>query len=285
MTENINNDKVAIISELPKSISWLKDGVTLYQNCWFPTDDLPSVVSFQKQFKAKDEDIILASFPKTGTTWLKSLLFSILNRNKHHIMDNDQHPLLTTNPHHLVSSLEHNIYAHHKPYDLATMSSPRLISTHIPYASLNNSIKYDSKSRIVYITRNPLDAIVSTWHFSTNGHPGGHSQHEWGMEECVDMFCRGEACFGPFWDHALGYWKVKANGVVEKILELCSFDKLKNLDVNKHGQLWPKCDNKSFFRKGQVGDWANHLSPSMVERVNKIMKEKFNGSGLSFRMS
>ncbi|XP_030502338.2 cytosolic sulfotransferase 14-like [Cannabis sativa] len=239
-------------------------------------------------------------------------------------MDNDQHPLLTTNPHHLVSSLEHNIYAHHKPYDLATMSSPRLISTHIPYASLNNTIKHDSKSRIVYITRNPLDAIVSTWHFSTNGHPGGHSQHEWGMEECVDMFCRGEACFGPFWDHALGYWKVsletpekvlflkyedliedsvgqaksvanfigvpfsqeeEANGVVEKILELCSFDKLKNLDVNKHGQLWPKCDNKSFFRKGQVGDWANHLSPSMVERVNKIMKEKFNGSGLSFRMS
>ncbi|KAM6555617.1 hypothetical protein CsatB_002636 [Cannabis sativa] len=211
-------------------------------------------------------------------------------------MDNDQHPLLTTNPHHLVSSLEHNIYAHHKPYDLATMSSPRLISTHIPYASLNNSIKHDSKSRI----------------------------HEWGMEECVDMFCRGEACFGPFWDHALGYWKVsletpekvlflkyedliedsvgqaksvanfigvpfsqeeEGNGVVEKILELCSFDKLKNLDVNKHGQLWPKCDNKSFFRKGQVGDWANHLSPSMVERVNKIMKEKFNGSDLSFRMS
>ncbi|XP_062114754.1 cytosolic sulfotransferase 5-like [Humulus lupulus] len=321
-----NNDddqtlELLVLTQLPKANSWLKHGVTLYQNCWFPSHIIPNIITFQKQFKPKDEDIILASIPKSGTTWLKSLLFSILNRNQHYY-NNDQHPLLTTNPHHLVSSFEFTIYSNPKFHDLSTMSSPRLISTHIPYASLPDSIKLYSKSRIVYVSRNPLDLIVSLWHFGT-AHPDRRS-HEWTMEECVDEFCRGETMFGPYWDHVLGFWKAslerpekvlflkyeemkedtfgqakrvaefvglrfsqeeESDGVVEQILEMCSLSKLKDLDVNKHGQVRPNFDNKLFFRKGQVGDWINHLSPSMVERVNNVTNEKLSGSGLSFKMA
>jgi hypothetical protein len=27
------------------------------------------------------------------------------------------------------------------------------------------------------------------------------------LEDASDMFCRGVNPFGPYWDHALGYWK------------------------------------------------------------------------------
>ncbi|XP_062114758.1 cytosolic sulfotransferase 15-like [Humulus lupulus] len=306
----------SVISQLPKASGWSKYGISLFQNCWFPSNIIPNITSFQNQFKPKDQDIILASFPKSGTTWLISLLFSILNRNQQY----EQHPLLTANPHLLVPSLEFSIYSNPKFHDLSSMPSPRLVSTHMPYASLSDhsTNHCSSKPRIVYVCRNPLDVIVSFWHYA-NGHPVRHS-HELTIGDFVDMFCSGEINFGPYWDHVLGYWKAslekpekvlflkyedlkedsvgqakrvaefvglrfsreeESDGVVEQVLEMCSFSKLKDLDVNKHGQFKPNFDNKLFFRKGQVGDWVNHLTPSMADRVNEIIKEKFSGSGLS----
>lgn len=145
------------------------------------------------------------------------------------------------------------------------------------------------------------------------------------MEEYVEKFCNGETVFGPFWNHVLGYWKEslekpekvlflkfeemkedfvvqvkkladfvgfpfsreeESQGVIEQISNLCSFSNLKDLDVNKHGKLMPNgLENKSYFRKGEVGDWVNHLSPSMAARLNTVMKEKFRGSGLTFERS
>ncbi|XP_060959738.1 cytosolic sulfotransferase 5-like [Cannabis sativa] len=317
-----------VISELPKSDGWKKQGITLYQNCWFPSNLLPNVIAFQKNFKAKYEDIIMASFPKSGTTWLKSLLFSILNRHKYYYNNNNhnndnENPLLTTISHHLVPAFEFQFYSNYPEnvHDLDTMPSPRLVSTHIPYASLPDSINKFSKSRIIYISRNPLDVIVSFWHFA-NGHPERLSR-EWTVEYFVDMFCKGDITFGPYWEHVLGYWKASLarpenvlflkyedlkkdsvgqlkkiakfvgmpfsqeeenDGVVEQILEMCSLSKLKNLDVNKYGEVRPNIHNKIFFRKGQVGDWINHLTPSMVERVKNIIIEKLNDSGLSFKL-
>ena len=77
----------------------------------------------------------------------------------------------------------------------------------------------------------------------------------------------------------------ESNGVAEQIMELCSLSNLKELEVNKHGQIRPNFHNKLFFRKGEVGDWANHLSASMVERVDEVIQKNLRGSGLSFRVS
>ena len=142
------------------------------------------------------------------------------------------------------------------------------------------------------------------------------------MGDFVEAFCRGESEFGPFWDHVLGFWKAslehpekilflkyeemledtssqakrlaefigfpfseeeERNGDIGKILELCSLKKLKELDVNKHGKSVFNYENKKLFRKGEVGDWVNHLSPSMVESVEKVIQEKLCDSGLTFK--
>lgn len=206
-----------------------------------------------------------------------------------------------------------------KVHDLSGIPSPRLFSTHIPYPSLPESVK-NSKCRIVYICRNPLDLIVSSWHFGTQDRSGS----QWtNMEEYVDKFCKGEEAFGPFWDHVLSYWKEslekpekvlfltyedmkedtvaqvkriaefvgfrfsdeeESGGVVRQISELCSLKSLKDLEVNKTGKFMPNFENKSYFRKGEVGDWVNHLSASLAKRtINKVNEEKLKGSGLTFK--
>lgn len=58
---------------------------------------------------------------------------------------------------------------------------------------------------------------------------------------------------------------------------------MKILEVNKKGKVSNGFKNDLFFRKGEVGDWRNYLTPSMAERFEKIMEEKLEGSGLTFK--
>ena len=312
------------ITKLPKAKSWFtitSDFIFSYQGCWFPPELLPNVVAFQQQFQAHDQDIVLASNPKSGTTWLKALLFSITNRTRYSRSDT---PLHASNPHDLVPHFEIALFSDPPGHNLSEIRSPRLFATHISYASLPDSITKHSECRIVYICRNPLDTITSFWHYMTKSHPSSHDSLEWNIEKYVEIFCKGENEYGPFWDHVLGFWKAslekpekvlflkyedmvedtasqvkrlaefvgfpfseeeESNGVVEQIVELCSLKNLKELDVNKHGKLKAVfgLENKIFFRKGQVGDWINHLSPAMVESVNKVIREKLHDSGLTFK--
>ncbi|KAL2892680.1 Cytosolic sulfotransferase 8 [Bienertia sinuspersici] len=279
-----------------------------------------NVLSIQKHFVAKDTDIFITGLPKTGTTWLKSLLFTTVNRNNHPI---DQSPLLTHHPQELVYNLESDVYneafVYPRPNNLNDLPPPRLLSTHISYTSLPESIKA-SRSRILYICRNPLDMILSMYYFFLEFEKKKKNYED---EDFFEDFCEGKVLCGPFFEHVLEYWKTsferpdkvlflkyedlkddpklhlmrlaefigmpfsleeEDKGIIQQIVNFCSIKNMKELDVNKKGVINKFFEKKSYFRKGEVGDWANHFSPSMLERTNKLMQEKLEGSGLSFKM-
>ena len=75
-------------------------------------------------------------------------------------------------------------------------------------------------------------------------------------------------------------------GVGDEIARLCSFQTLKDMEVNKNGKgaIFADSENKDLFRKGVVGDWINHMTPSMVDRLRNIMDKKLSGSNLSFQL-
>ncbi|KAF8038019.1 hypothetical protein BT93_B0771 [Corymbia citriodora subsp. variegata] len=306
-----------LIASLPKEKAFLAPSLCLYQNFWFPVTVLPNIITFQRHFKAKDNDIILASQPKTGTTWLKALVFSIVNR---HRFNPSNTPLLASNPHELVPFLEFTLYANNAKPNLDDFPKPRIFSTHLPYSCLPESMKR-SNCQVIYISRSPLDTVVSSWHFFKSL-VRSENQPERSMEEHFETFCRGITGFGPFWDHTVGYWneslekphkvlflkyedlkedvvaQVKKvaefvglpfslgeekEGVAQEIAETCSLRKLKDLEVNKTGKFMPNFENRSYFRKGEVGDWVNYLSPPMVACLRRIMEEKMSPFGLEFK--
>ncbi|KAB2010201.1 hypothetical protein ES319_D10G221300v1 [Gossypium barbadense] len=157
---------------------------TYFQGFWCRSELVPNITCFQNHFQALDADIVLASKPKTGTTWLKALAFSILNRHRFPLSNS---PLASSNPHDLVPYFEMTLYNNGCHPDFADVSSPRLFATHLSYHALAESIK-NSKARIVYVTRNPPDVIVSMWHFATSRPERAH----WPIDECFEQFCRGE---------------------------------------------------------------------------------------------
>ncbi|KAI4332932.1 hypothetical protein L6164_017799 [Bauhinia variegata] len=126
---------------------------------------------------------------------------------------------------------------------------------------------------------------------------------------------QGKEAFGPFWSHIVGYWKESTEnpnkvlflkyedlkedliyqikmlaefigfpfsleeqrqGVVEDISKLCTLNVLMDLEVNQNGKYATLFPKKSFYRKGEVGDWINH--------INKMIEEKCKDSGLTFEL-
>lgn len=323
--KHLSSECKEVLLSLPKERGWRTAFLYKFQGYWCQAKEIQAIMAFQKHFKAKDTDIILASIPKSGTTWMKALSFAIINRKNFPIISDHHghhHPLLTSNPHDLVPFLEYKLYANNQIPELSQIADePRVFATHIPFASLNllpsmNNIK------IVYICRNPFDTFISSWHFLNKLRSQGLP--EISLEEAFKMYCDGVIGFGPFWEHMLGYWneslkrpnnvlflkyddmkqdivsnlkklasflgfpfspEEEKQGVIQDIAKLCSFEEMKKLDVNKNGKSIKDIENKYLFRKGEVGDWVNYLSPSMVKQLSLVMEEKLDASGLSFKVA
>ncbi|KAM7279448.1 hypothetical protein ACFE04_006582 [Oxalis oulophora] len=284
-----------------------------YKGFWItPGIALLGLLLIEDHFKAQTTDIYLVSSPKAGTTWLKSLIFATLNRKR---FDFSTNPLLKTNPHDLFPFLEWNIQQTEWASSLDCLPSPRLLSIHLPYSLLPESLAL-SGCKFVYICRDPKDLVISLTHFVNNTTRKTQELPTLTLDQAFDSFCKGASPYGPYWDHVLGYWKASLEnperilflkyedlkrepvflgqpflvteeneGVVEEIIRLCSFQNLSNLDVNKASESSSSIripGNKTYFRKGEIGDWKNHLTPEMAAYIDGITEEKFQATDFLF---
>ncbi|KAK8672936.1 hypothetical protein V6N13_111293 [Hibiscus sabdariffa] len=186
-----------------KNKGWWFDEHVQYQGFWLPGHCLRGSMLIHDHFNPRPSDIIVATSPKCGTTWLRALVFSIVNRNSY---DFTNHPLRKANPQDLVIFLDARIHGDGSTSFIDGFPSPRLLSTHLPYSLFPKRMTDDSSAcRFVYICRDPKDVFVSKWHFANKLRP--KELPPLTLEEAFDMFCEGASHYGPFWDHVLGYWK------------------------------------------------------------------------------
>ncbi|KAK1256682.1 hypothetical protein QJS04_geneDACA025048 [Acorus gramineus] len=71
-------------------------------------------------------------------------------------------------------------------------------------------------------------------------------------------------------------------GVVEEIVKVCSFERLKDLQVNKVGELQLEritMKNHLFFRHGVVGDSKRWLTPEMIGRLDGLTEWMMDAFG------
>nr|XP_012461403.1 unnamed protein product [Gossypium raimondii] len=82
-----------LISSLPAEKGWVANLLHQYQSFWHTTRQLQAVLTCQNHFQAQETDILLVTTAKSGTTWLKAIVFALMNRVKYPNTDNN-HPLL-----------------------------------------------------------------------------------------------------------------------------------------------------------------------------------------------
>ncbi|XP_004967901.1 cytosolic sulfotransferase 14 [Setaria italica] len=310
-----------LVSSLPSSDGLSLQRLYLHGQGW-RAGQMPMVGAMVAgaRFAARPTDVVLASLPKTGTTWTEALLYATVRRREHP-PDAADHPFHSFGPHECVQNLEYQIYyTCGRVPDIGDLPDPRLFSTHVPFAALPGSVA-GGGCKVVYVCRDPKDTLVSLWHF-INKFRAKEGMALLSAEVAADMFCAGESSFGPYWEHVLGYWRAHLarpdwvlffryeemvrdpaahvrrlaefvglpfggageDGTADAIVRLCAFEHMCGLEATKSGRTVMgaiSLENSIFFRRGVVGDWVNHLSPETARRIDDITRSKFEGSGLT----
>ncbi|CAH8377495.1 unnamed protein product [Eruca vesicaria subsp. sativa] len=308
-----------LIATFPHHKGWRpKNPLIEYGGHWLIQPRLEGCMYAQEFFQAQPSDLLICTYPKTGTTWLKALIFAISNRSRFKY-SSSSNPLLKRNPHELIPFIEIE-FAFFPHVDALKGKENTLFSTHLPYGLLPESVSR-SGCKMVYIWRDPKDTFISMWTFYQKQKTDDGPLES--LEESFDMFCRGFSSNGPYLDHVLSYWKAyqknpdrilflkyetmradplmyvrrlaefmgcgfteeeEKERVLEKVVNLCSFETLKNLEPNKgeKDMVDRPCSyaNSAYFRKGEIGDWRNYLTPEMAARIDGLVVEKLKGSGL-----
>ncbi|CAL1384850.1 unnamed protein product [Linum trigynum] len=295
--------------QLPTELYWgTPHEVCQIEGFWYMAGFMEATTAFRSKFEPRKDDILLTSFTKTGTTWLKALCYNILDEEENDILAKE-------NPHDVVPTLD-STFLQDQVQHLLLNSPPgrsRLLHTHLPCSYLPEKVRSTPGSKLVYVARNPKDTLVSLWHFLNKN----LKADPFPLERAVETFCRGVMPFGPFYEHVVGYWEEskkrpnevlflkyedmcrnpreqvrnlasflgrEANIDVEKVLWRSSLNRLKELKVNKDDDIkeGQHVHPSAFFRTGTVGDWKNYLTPDMVQRIDQLTQVKLQGTGLSF---
>ncbi|XP_012216892.1 sulfotransferase 1A1-like [Linepithema humile] len=174
-------------------------------------------------FKARPDDIWVASYPRSGTTWTLELVWLLSNNldfetaGKRFLAERfpflefsiSNHPEVTREIMEMNKDDEAKQQLCHeisKPgYDVvAQMPSPRFIKTHFPFSMLPGLL--DVGCKVVYVARNPKDVAVSWYNLNkalkTQGYIGDFSTF-W------DYFQNDLTPYSPYWTHLKEAWALK----------------------------------------------------------------------------
>lgn len=259
-------------------------------------------------FQAREDDILVATFPKAGTTWTQEIVDLImLNGDVERSMRAPcfvKVPFIDLNPKPMLSGVD----------AANAMKSPRLLKTHLPIQLVPPSF-WEKNVKVIYVARNAKDCMVSYFHFQrmnkTLPDPGTWNEY-------FSTFLAGNVPWGSWFDHVIGWWKVKdkhqilyvfyedmiedprreirkistflgkelTEEVVDAIQHHTSFDAMKDNPMTNCSVLPSSIFDQSispFIRKGKVGDWKNHFLVAQNIVFDEEYRKKMEGSGLNFR--
>ncbi|EEC80335.1 hypothetical protein OsI_22397 [Oryza sativa Indica Group] len=288
-----------MVSSLPSKMEVnLPLKLRLYRGFWLAEIHVPAAVALRRRFVPRPDDVIVASLPKCGTTWLIALTFATMARHVHHPPTSapasaSSHPLHRLNPHQCLPFLEGRrgqtrrtpLSAPHQHAYATRYTTERHLMPDVSFAETLESYRDDDGGAKIY---GPFwDHILGYWHASTSSHAS---------TEVPDnvLFLRYEELLR---DPAGNVRKMarfvglpfseaeEEAGTVEAIVELCSLDRMRGFEANRTGYVdaQRKIPRETLFRKGVVGDWVNHMTPEMARRVDDIVADKFSGTGLTFK--
>lgn len=216
---------------------------------------------------AQQPSVWLVGYPRSGNTWINFLCSYCLNLPFYDFDDFAAMPVRDW-----VRAAVVGKHAWPAPQGLHAVIKTHKFPHEVPH----------QKSRIIYLQRDPRDVFVSHSHFLTHRAKKGRKRHLFralgfaGRSWQIRWFLKQWQCHVQAWQtlsHAtIHYERLRKEGApylaaclaqaglqvgeskTHEALEFFKFEKM------AEGRKAGEADQKSFFRRGTVGDWNNHLN-------------------------
>ena len=274
--------------------------VTPTKDIIFPKELFPNIeesLKNAKQLKYREGDVIICSYPKSGTHWTESLIRCLRRQD-------DSESIVP----------QEGLIELTRPEKIHSMTCPRVLLTHLwPNRLPAEHVKNGGK--LVLVLRNPKDLVVSAYH-AINKSKIFSIKTSW--TERLELFSTGRVPFGDFftylnkWQDALKseffniecfyYEDLKENPIqslrrlahhvgvtktdeeLQAIVKECAIDNLRmcNSDYVPTG-LFDDNNKSVIYRKGEVGDWKNHFTVAQNKWFDDLISKKMYKSMFTFR--
>lgn len=269
---------------------------TVYKGVYVPSClHPPESLKFYEEFSFRPDDILIATYPKSGTTWTQEIVPLIMSGG-------DPASVETLPNWDRVPWLEEQRAC---VLNLEQRPSPRIFSTHFQYNMMPPPF-FKGKPKVIYVMRNPKDVFTSSFHYygitSFLVNPGPQS-------EFLHKFLDGKVMFGSWFDHVKGWLNAEDKErimyisyeemimnlkdsvariaqfleksldaeVIEKIADRCLFKNMKQNKMSNYSLV--PCEfmdqtKSEFLRKGIAGDWKNQLTEAEAEYFDAVYRDK-----------
>lgn len=237
------------------------------------------------RYGLKYDDIILASYPKSGNTWFRFIWLNIVS-----LIDLEGEQV----DFHIVNGPLNAEYDSHSYGSIKYNCLSRLVKTHMKYD------KRFEENRSIYIVRNPGDVMVSFYEYQkahntnkpfTNNLSTFINSPEFG----IDKWCKHVQSWSYQSEIITKYETLKTDTfnevkkiinqlnlseniqdlVIEKAVRRSSFNSMRKIEEMK-GR--PNMENKfkedyKFTRKGSTGEWREKINGNDILLIRNKLKE------------
>lgn len=236
--------------------------------------------------KERRSDQYIAAYPRSGSTWLRTVLAALMDPEKGFEPD-------------VFNQIIPSVGAQYLSR-ISSLPDPRLIFSHTVFRP--------SLRRVVYLVRDGRDSVVSFYHMETTREGVKLPFADW-----FDLYCARR--FGPRWDNNVESWltrgkehlgnnmlfvkfeEMKRNPVphIQKIssflnipaddaaishaLEASSIDSAREREKRERGRIGDP--NASFYRGGKTGQWREYLNGDIYARFLNLSRRAMSLAGYS----
>ncbi|KAK7487793.1 hypothetical protein BaRGS_00020934 [Batillaria attramentaria] len=243
-----------------------------------------------RSMTVREDDVFLVAYPKAGTHWLWEVLYMLLAGKAEYEPRAKEHLMME------FTTLD----------KMDAEPSPRVFNTHLPFSMLPVKQMEEKRVKVVHMYRNPKDTVVSAWFHYKQLPPrqGVPLYSELTLSQFVQHSVRNTFTYGTWTDHlrqvqtftrehpdmpvfSLSFEENKRNPVdcvrrlawylevdvtdklCQDIAHACSFHNMQTVGDKK---TLPRDTaitlDAKMYRKGEVGDWKNHLTVADSELID-----------------
>ncbi|CAF4739932.1 unnamed protein product [Rotaria sp. Silwood1] len=255
---------------------------------WFYYWDIETL-RFGLNYQARSDDLFIVTYPKSGTTWMKTIVYTLLTNGQPFDIDCkdffERFPYLELDDEKAIIN----------------MRRPGALRSHLPM----NRIPYNSQAKYICVIRNPNDVCVSYYTFYNTW--GG--VHRLNFDEFFELFIQGRLPFNDYFECLRLTWERRndpnvllvatfinihlTEELLQKVILYSSFNYMKNKydderrkfemiyieeieDEIARARMLKQFDgdpNMELVRKGQINDWKTFMSLEQSERIkNKFIE-------------